>query len=338
MSIPESFESEESLYDWLMQRGLSLRRPSSVLRQRPSMPNMPEIYQGPITRYPYVIQAPEPDPNFVWVGNRDDFSGNWHRIGDPITPEKVGLSTYNSIGKDQTFGQQHHNINLPGESNLTQEQLQDKLRGLNLPYEGDRSSLFKRIVNVQESPELMGRLQEGGRPTELELGDIVKAHEPIDLNQAARLRQLRAGGENIPEQPQGNWWQQNNLNPANWRSQANPVRADGSPVSNVEANQMRQWGQQNLMNRANALQQMGRTGTGANPMSINNLPGAQVNALRAGGSAAAGEAGMLGSAATFASRALPIMNLVMLGGMMLKGMNAGREADKQQQKELMMRT
>ena len=338
MSIPDSFENEASLYEFLTKRGLSLRKPSPVLRLR-SPPSMPEVYRGPQTNYPYVIQSPEPNPDFAWVGNRDNFEGNWHRFGDTITPEKVGRTTYNLIGQDQTFGPQHHNVNLPGESSFTEEQLQDKLRGLNLPYEGNRSSLFKRMINAQESPDLMRRLQEGGRPSELELGDIVNRHEPINLQQAARLRQLRGGGENI-EQPQENWWQQSNLNPSNWRNQANPVRADGSQLSNVEANQMRQWGQQNLANRAQNLQGLNRLGTGSNPMTVNNLPGlpgAQANALRMGG-AAAGEAGMLGSAATFASRALPIMNLVMLGGMMLKGMNAGNESGKEQQKELMMRT
>ncbi len=322
MSIPDSFESEESLYDWLMQRGLSLRKPSPVLRLK-QPPPMPEVYQGPQTKYPYVVQAPEPNPDFVWVGNRDNFEGNWHRIGDSISQENVGRTTYNAIGQDQAFGPQHHNVNLPVESNLTQEQLQDKLRGLNLPHEGDRSSLFKRIINAQESPDLMRRLQEGERPTELELADIVNRHEPINLQQAAHLRELRRGGENIPEQPQGNWWQQSNLNPANWMNQNNPVRADGSPVNNIEANQLRQWGQQNLANNTNALSMANRLGTGSNPMTVNNLPGAQI---AEGEAAAAAGSGMTG--ASFASRALPVLNLALLAGTLLQGSRGRMEQEK----------
>jgi hypothetical protein len=334
MSIPESFENEESLYDWLMQRGLSLRKPSPVLRLK-QPPPMPEIYQGPQTKYPYVIQAPEVNPDFVWVGNRDDFSGNWHRIGDPISQENVGRTTYNAIGQDQAFGPQHHNVNIPRESRFTQEELQNKLRGLNLPYEGDRSSLFKRLINTQESSDLMEKLGQGGSPTELELADIVNRHEPINLQQAARLRELRRGGENIPVQPEQNqsWWQQSRLNPANWMNQNNPVRADGFPISNVEANQLRQWGQQNLANQANTLSMANRLGTGSNPMTVNNLPGAQA---AEGEAAVAAGSGMTG--ASFASRALPVLNLALLAGTLLQNSRARMDQEKEAENQRRLMT
>jgi hypothetical protein len=198
MSIPNFLEDEQNLYDYISSRGLSVRKPNPVLRLRPhlSKPPMPESYRGAKTNYPYVMQAPENNPNFAFVGNRDTFEGNWHRIGDPITPENVGKTTYGAIGQDKTFGSQHHNVNLPRESNLTNEELQDRLRNFNLPSEGDRSSLFKRLINAQESPELMQKIGNGEAPTELEMADIVNRHEPINLQQAARLRELRKNQAN----------------------------------------------------------------------------------------------------------------------------------------------
>jgi len=334
MSLAErvsgSFDNPEAFNEWLDQSGYFLKKPNPVLKLRPPMP---ETYRGFQTKYPYVIQAPEKNPNYVWVGNRDDFTGNWHPVGEKITPEKVGHTTYHRIGQDQVFGPQHHNINLPGESSLSQEQLQEKLRGLNLPSEGDRTSLFKRIINAQESPDLMKKLYEGGSPTELELGDIVNRHEPINLEQANRLRELRRGGENLPEQPQANnWWQQSNLNPSNWRSSGNPVyRTDGTQLSNAEANNLRAWGEQNLANRAQNLQGVSRLGTGSNPMTVNNM-GRQMAS-----SAGAMETGSMG-AGTFASRAMPMISLALLANSFLQNSQARKEQNWEEQTQRRMMT
>ena len=50
MSFPTSFEDEESLYDYLRPRGLTLKKPSPVLRLR-QPPPMPETYRGMNTGY-----------------------------------------------------------------------------------------------------------------------------------------------------------------------------------------------------------------------------------------------------------------------------------------------
>ena len=342
MSIPNSFEDEQSLYDYLSSRGLTLRKPNPVLRLRPYLPKpaMPETYRGFNTKYPYVMQAPENNPNFAFVGNRDTFEGNWHRIGDLITPENVGKTTYGAIGQDKTFGSQHHNVNLPKESSLTNEELQNRLKEFNLPAEGDRSSLFKRLINAQESPELMQKIGNGEAPTELELADIVNRHEPITLQQAARLRELRKNQGNPPQLNQApeensNWWQQSNLNPSNWSSQNNPTRLDGTQVSNAEANSLRQWGQQNLETQANNASMLNRLGTGSNPMTVNNL-GAK--GLASTGEAALGAEGAAASGATFASRAMPMMGLALMGGSLLQNSRANQQMKQDQEQQQSMRT
>ena len=342
MSIPNSFEDEQSLYDYLSSRGLTLRKPNPVLRLRPYLPKpaMPETYRGFNTKYPYVMQAPENDPNFAFVGNRDTFEGNWHRIGDPITPENIGKTTYGAIGQDKTFGPQHHNVNLPRESNLTDKELQDRLRNFNLPSEGERSSLFKRLINAQESPELMQKIGNGEAPTELEMANIVNRHEPINLQQAARLRELRKNQANPPQVNQApeensNWWQNSNLNPSNWRSQNNPMRLDGSQVSNAEANSLRQWGEQNLANQTNNASMLNRLGTGSNPMTVNNL-GAK--SLASTGEAALGAEGAAVGGATFASRAMPMMSLALMAGSLLQNSRANQQMKQEQEQQKSMRT
>lgn len=321
MSIPVDYDFFDEEYPLLREQMEDLPPP------------IPETYRGPHTGYRYTVQNPQPNPNYVWVGNRDTFSGNWHKIGDPITPEAVGPTTYGYISDDQVFGPQHHNIASAAESGLSQEQLQEKLRNLNIPAEGERSELFKRLINVKESPELVRRLASGGRPTELDLADEIYRHQPTTLEQAAHLRNLRgnvaAPGLEAAAQPSRSLFSR--LNPYNWRSQSNPISAGGVPISNVEATGARQWGAQNLANRAAAIESASRLGTGARPMGLSNIPGGQANALAGAGAgaAAAGSSGMFGSAAGFASRALPIINLVMLAGMLAKQMGKNKEEQKQ---------
>ena len=346
MSIPNSFEDESSLYDYLTKNGLTLRKPSPVLKLRPniSKPLMPESYRGAKTNYPYVMQAPENDPNFAFVGNRDTFEGNWHRIGDQITPENVGKTTYGSIGQDKVFGAQHHNVNLPKESNLTDEELQDRLRNFNLPSEGDRSSLFKRLINAQESPDIMQKIGNGEAPTELEMADIVNRHEPINLEQAARLRELRKNQGNPPQvnqppQESSSWWQNSNLNPSNWMSQNNPTRLDGTQVSNTEANSLRQWGEQNIANQTNNASLLNRLGTGSNPMTVNNMSAATSNLSNAGqtGSGAA-QAATAAGGGSIMSRAMPMVGLALLANSVIQNSRANSQRNEAAEQEKRMET
>ena len=56
------------------------------------------------------------------------------------------------------------------------------------------------------------------------------------------------------------------------------------------------------------------------------------------GGAAASEAGMMGGAAMMASRAVPVLNMVLLGKMLMDGITSGSKEAKQKQQQLMYRT
>jgi hypothetical protein len=335
----DGFASEGEFYDWLDQNRMSLRRPDPVLNLPVKPPPMPETYRGRRTGHNYPVFAPPANENFVFVGNRDDFSGNWYRKGDKIDPTKVGRTTFGHFGQDGVFGDQHHNKNLPAETFLSREDLQQKLQSYNLPFEGERSDLFKRFINVQEGG-LIPKIADGEPLTEVEIADIVNRHEPINLQQAARLRELRGNQRNpsqINQPPQENssWWQNSNLNPSSWRSQNNPMRLDGTQVSNAEANSLRQWGQQNLENQANNASMLNRLGTGSNPMTVNNL-GAK--SLASTGEAALGAEGAAAGGATFAARAMPMISLALMAGSLLQNQRASQQMKQDQEQQKSMRT
>lgn len=328
MSMPTSFEDQENLYDYLRQRGLGLRNPSPVLRLR-QPPPMPETYRGMNTGYPYVMQAPEQNPDYAFVGNRDNFSGNWHRLGDPVTEDAVGKTTYGHIGEGQRFQPGHHNMNLPRESSLTEEQLRGELNGYNLPTNGERSSLFKRMINTKESDDIMQKLGNGERPSELEMADVINRHEPINLQEAGRLRGLRQGvnnpniQHNVPNRSISQQVQKSNLNPMNWRSQNNPMRVDGTQVSNVEASALRDWGKSNLNSRMQSL------GTAQNPMTLSSAQGV--------GEAAA-ENSMAAAAPGTLSRAMPMLSLALMAGSMVQNAQIGKAQEEQMKNNERMRT
>lgn len=221
-------------------------RSGPPLRQAlsPEVPKMPEVYHGAKTNTPYLVRAPKVDPNFVFVGNRDTTEGSWHRIGDPISPEKVGKTTHKwlkGLG-DDVFDPGHHGINLPKDSFSTREDLQNRLRGLNVPFANeDRDSLFKRFINVSENPKLQEKLAAGGVPTELETADILNRHVPTTPEREAYLRGLRR-----------------NENPSERIGQPKPITEPSHPPRPFD-----QFGN--------------RLGTGGNPMTIDNM-GAKLGA------------------------------------------------------------
>ena len=330
-----SFENEEALNAWLNRSGYSLRKPGPVLRLRQPVPKpqMPEFYRGYQTGYNYPIEAPATDPHHVFVGNRDNFTGDWYRIGDPIDPSKVGNTTYNAIGHEETFQPSHHNFNIGHESHLSEEELRHNLEQLNLPTEGDRTSLFKRMINVKESPNLMDKLVQGEKPSELELADIVNRHEPINLQQAARLRSLR-NPQSQPLNATQNRWQNSRLNPTNWLPQNNPRRVDGSELSNAEANSLRAWGSQNIANQRQNLSAINGLGTGSNPMTISQMPGSSSAEANLAKTATPETSMPMG---TFSGRAMPMISLALLANSFLQNSQAKQEQEQFTQTQKMMR-
>ena len=118
-------------------------------------PEMPECYEGPTTHYKYPIYAPEKSDKFVFVGNRDNMSANWYRIGTKIDKyaEAMGNTTMSvfSDRNPKVFKAEDHNINLPDLSSCSDEALRLKLRELGLSEEGRRVELFKRLVDSKEA-------------------------------------------------------------------------------------------------------------------------------------------------------------------------------------------
>lgn len=276
--------------------------PPLVLRQPPPPKPATMRFNG----YDFPIKTPERPDNsqFAWVTNRDNFKGSWQPIGTPIKEEHVGKSVFNNLGEGQVYGPEHHGLNSPQESTMTDEQLSRKLSDLNLPSEGSREELFARNMRVKHHPTIMKNFAGGKSPNEAEVSDIMGEKKDFSLKDLGKLRDLRnqAGYyENTPA----------------------PKPFTPRPPSNV----------QNIFSP--------RT-----PGSLPERLGAQSSAEGAvaaeegavAGGAAAGEAGMLGGASAMAGRAVPILNLVLLGKMLMDGMNSGKQDRKQQQQDLSMRT
>ena len=320
----DGFASEGEFYDWLDRNRMSLRRPDPVLNLPPPMP---ETYRGR-TGYNYPVFAPPENENFVFMGNRDNMSGNWYRKGDKIDPTKVGRTTFGHFGQDGVFGDQHHNKNLPKDAFLSREDLQQKLQSYNLPSEGERSDLFKRIINTQES-DLMPKIAAGEPLTEVEIADVVNRHEPVDLARAAELREMRRGAAVQPQEPFNQRLTQSNANPRNWMpSNNNPMRLDGSQVSNAEAANLRQWGSQNIANMQEAQAAAQRTGSVANPAGLGSIAEA----------APAAEAGIAAQAPSFLARSMPLISLGLMANSLYSQSKANRENKEAMEQRETMRT
>lgn len=324
----DGFASEGELYDWLDRNRMSLRRPDPVLNLPVKPPPMPETYRGR-TGYNYPVFAPPENENFVFVGNSDNMSGNWYRKGDKINPAKVGRTTFQNIGKDGVFGSQHHNQHVPAESHLSQEDLQQKLQNYNLPSEGERSDLWKRYINTKEG-NLAPKIAAGEPLTEVEIADVVNRHEPVDLARAAELREMRRGAAVQPlQQPLNQRLAQSNANPRNWMpSNNNPMRLDGSQVSNAEAANLRQWGSQNIANMQEAQAAAQRTGSVANPAGLGSIVEA----------APAAEAGIAAQAPSFLARSMPLISLGLMANSLYSQSKANRENKEAMEQREAMRT
>lgn len=302
---PGTFDSHEDFQRWLGRNNLQFR---PVLRLRPPPPPRPAMpprmtFGG--AQFP--ISVPEADPNHVWVTNRDSLEGNWHSVNSPITEQAVGPTTFRQIGEDQTFQPQHHGINMAAESRMSDDQLRQNLENWNLPPEGNRDELFARNMRVKHHPTFMRNFAEGRGVNEAEVSDIVNPNQPIDLREAARLRGLRREAgyyENIPQ-----------ARPAPPRPQGG-IRTLADLARPAEG-------------AANALPGAARAGGAAG----------EAAAEGAGAAAAgAGEMGAMGSAAMMVGRAVPILNMVLLGKMLMDSATAQSKENKAKQQQLMYRT
>lgn len=302
---PGTFANHEEFQAWLRRNNLQFR---PILRLRPPSPPrppMPERMSFGGVQHP--ISVPEADPNYAWVTNRDSLEGNWHRLNTPITEQAVGPTTFRQIGDAGVFKPEHHGINVAGETRMSDEQLRQNLENWNLPTEGDRSELFARNMRVKHHPTFMRNFAEGRTPNEAEVSDIVNPNQQISLAEANRLRELRRQAgyyENVP-----------------------PVRPQ-RPMPGA-----------NMRTIADLAPSSGGGSSGGVATTSRALPGAAAAEEGAlAGGAAAGEMGAMGGAAMMASRAVPILNMVLLGKMLMDATTASSKEAKAKQQELMYRT
>ena len=287
LSEPSGYISFEDLPNFR-----NLRR-QNRLRFRPPKPPNPEMMNFGGVQHP--LQLPDVDPNYGWVTNRDTLEGNWQLFDSPITEEGVGPTTFGQIGQDQVFSPEHHGINIPGESNMSDDQLRQNLSNWNLPTEGDRSELFARNMRVKTHPTFLKNFADGRAPNEAEVSDIVNPNGPMSLQEAGQLRALRSQAgyyENVPAVQT-----QEPMPGATMRTLGDLSRPAGQA-----------------------------------------LPGAAAEGEAFAGGAAAGEMGAMGGAAMMASRAVPILNMVLLGKMLMDGMTSSSKEAKAKQQDLMYRT
>lgn len=282
----------------------------SVLRLRPPPPPAPPMVRARGMNFP--ISVPEPNPNYVWVTNRDSLEGAWRPMNSPITEDQVGRTVFNQIGQDQTFQPEHHGMNVPAESRMSDDQLRDRLNEWNLPSQGDRQQLFERNLRVKHHPTFMQNYAQGRQPNEAEVSDIMGGNQQMSLREAARMRNLRSQAgyyQNVPPprvsqpRPGGNMG-----SIAGLARQAPGPNAGGNLASRIGP-------------QANVAAGEAAAGEGA-----------------LAGGAAAGEMGAMGGAAMMASRAVPILNMVLLGKMLMDGITSSSKEAKQKQQALMYRT
>lgn len=327
---------------------------------RPPKPEIPKALRGPVTGSYYQLNAPPENDNYVYVGDRDSFEGNWHRIGDPITKEAVGEKSQGLFANQrlEKFQSKNHNANINPAAHFSDQALRKYLSDRGISGQGDRESLMRRYVNAVEGLGKSQELQiENLESSREDLGRHIQPVSDEILNQGVldgknarnadilnkekvklqQAHQLRNPGLRLEQNP--SLLQQNNPNPVNQIVPNNPVRIDGTQVSNAEAAGLRQWGEQNIANQSSALAQRNLLGTGANPMTISNLPGA----ARAGGAiegaaatgaaetAATGAAGLMG-------RAMPVISLALLANSFMQNSNASQQMEKDEARQKSMRT
>lgn len=279
----------------------------SVLRLRRPPPAPPMVRSRGMN---FPISVPEPDPNYVWITNRDSLEGSWRPMNSPITEDQVGRTVFNQIGQDQTFQPEHHGMNVPAESRMSDDQLRGRLDEWRIPSQGNRQQLFERNLRVKHHPTFMQNYARGNRPNEAEVSDIMGGNQQMSLQEAARMRGLRR---------QAGYYQ--NVQP--------PAPAEPRPNGNMGS-------------IAGLGRQQGNLAERIGPQA-NAARGAAAGEAAAGegalaGGTAAGEAGMMGGAGMMAARAVPILNLVLLGKMLMDGVTASSKEAKQKQQALMYRT
>ena len=275
-------------------------------------PPIPEFVRG---RYNYTVDAPPKNDNYVFVNNRDDFDkANWYKKGDPIDKAQIGQTTYDELEKNNllnggVWGDIHHNQQI---ATMNDDTLKQGLIDYGIPRNLSKKESMQQLVYKLEDPS---GIEQSYAPARREyeqkmssyLNRFKNAQNDLEANQIfmdmdkdqvlsqrlnptpqERLKQAGLSRQNSPQQPY----------PENW-----------NPQSNTKAN--RAWGAQNIANREAEIAQnearvSGLGNVARKAQAAEALPGA---ASRVGNAAARAGVGL----SNFAARALPIINLGLLG-------------------------
>lgn len=282
----------------------------------PPPPPQPETVPG---IYDYIIDPPEPDPNYVFVGNRDDMTAKWYPKNFAIDRESLGPTTSNMLKNDFVFDASHHNKNI---ATFSDDQLEKEFENFGInPNLGSKKERLQNLIAQKEDPTGDSQQFAANRRNQLdaidEYQDLMNSVDNIEglqqihsmykndpvfnlpikntlspeekgLQGLKEANQARLSGQNVPQQPY----------PDNW-----------NPQTNTRAN--RAWGAQNIANReAEIAQNEGRVSGLGNvareAQAVEALPGSASRDL-----SAAERAGKWLS--KFAARSLPIINLGLLG-------------------------
>ncbi len=322
-----------------------------------AMPSSPKMIN--VSGSNYYTSVPPPNPNYVWVGNRDTYNDRWYRIGDPIRREDVGPTTFRTLNAER-FAPQHHGVNVPKEAAMTDEGLKGTLSSWGIPTEGDRNQLFSSVVrgrslNNPEFGQKLGMLEQNdpeaiplteqeknylmGKNPYQESADVFRREREQGIRDReaflARRTQQPSTNPSPLNQPVANT-QLGGTATTTTTAQSPNVVEPPAPQAPPEPQGPLYGGTMRLGDEAPmSTSVIGPTQTQTIPQpNLYSRITPQANT----GAVAAEEAGAMGGAEMMASRAIPMLNMVFLGKILSDSLTADSKEKKMQQQQLMYRT
>lgn len=292
---------------------------TSLIRDRlmrtskpPKMPPMVETIFG--TRVPASI--PNAQKGWVFTGSdKDDINVNWYREGDLIPDNLIQPSVYDRLYEEQKgsprFLLNHHGTYLDSGRPTSMPQNQElwhTLASQGIGPSGSQKDGDEELLPPSPTEAYnmwMQKRADGSLPQDPNPSSFPKSNNPF-----ARMP--------------------NSFNPFSFSSQNKPlsgvVRLDGSQVSPEEMQEVNQWGRQNLANMQKeqmAVNIPPKLGTGTNPMTIDNMPGATPPTTPPQNM----------NAGTFASRAMPMMHLALQAYSLIQNSKSQKEQERFEQNQ-----
>jgi hypothetical protein len=301
----------------------------------------------------YPVSAPEPRSDYVWVNNRRNLGsrtpGTWYKIGSPMRQEMTGTGV--TIPENGVFGPEHHGMGMGVEPSMSDEQIKNQLANYGLPSTGTRPVILERLIKARLSPTTMASIAEGKPVSEQDLNLMFNRDtmaQSADLFKREReqgMKDREAFLERKAQQPQ--------TNPSPLNQPSTNTQLQGTTTTTTSAQPP------NVVQPPPSQEPQGplyggtmRLGDEA-PMSTSIIGGgasesqpltqspnlySRIAPQANTGAVAAEEAGAMGGMEMMASRAIPMLNMVLMGKMLVDGVTADSKQKKMQQQALMYRT